>query len=91
MLDSYYPLPWMLGDFSYIAYIQNKGLPAEISGDFVAAEKSKADRVEKMLTEPYYRREFRLRDAQEDCVAWFRVSVFHDVLNGEPIVGPAKK
>ena len=91
MLDSYYPLPWMLGDFAHIAYFQNKQIPDEITGDFVAAEKSKADGIQAKLTEPYYRREFKLRDAQEDCVAWFRVSTFHDVLDGEPIVGPAKK
>ncbi len=91
MLDSYYPLPWMLGDFTNISYFRDENWPAVLDGDFLAAEKSKAERIEKMLTAPYYRRNFRLRDAQEDCVAWFRVSKFHALLDGEPIVGPPPK
>lgn len=90
MLDSYYPLPWMLGDFPNTSYFKDDQWPAELTGDFLAAEKSKAARVESMLREPYYRREFRLRDAQEDCVAWFRVSTFRDLLKGEPVADSTK-
>lgn len=89
-LDSYYPLPWMLGEFPNISYPQGKP-ERDIVDDVVAAEKGKADDVEKHLTEPYFRREFRLRDAQEDCVAWFRASKFEDMMHGEPIVGPETK
>jgi len=89
LLGSYYPLPWMLGDFTNVAYFRDENWPPRLDGDFIAAEKSKAARVEKMLSAPYFRREFRLRDAQEDCYAWFRVSTFREQLDGEPIVGPA--
>jgi uncharacterized protein (TIGR03663 family) len=88
MLGSYYPLPWMLGDFTNISYHSDKDWPEQLTGDFIAAEVSKADRVDAMLRDQYYRVPFRLRDAQEDCVAWFRVTTFHSVLDGEPIVGP---
>lgn len=88
MLGSYYPLPWMLGDFTMIAYHSDKDWPERLDGDFIATEVSKAERVEPMLREPYYRVPFRLRDAQEDCVAWFRVATFRSVLDGQPIVGP---
>jgi uncharacterized protein (TIGR03663 family) len=91
LLDSYYPLPWMLGDFQNVGYYKEDRWPDKLDGDFIATEKSKAARVEAKLAEPYYRREFRIRDAQEDCVAWFKVSVFRDELAGEPVVGPAKK
>jgi uncharacterized protein (TIGR03663 family) len=90
ILESYYPLPWMLGDFPRIAYHKDSQWPTDISADFVAAEISKAPRVEGMLREPYYRREFKLRDAQEACVAWFRVSTFQDLLRGERVVGPQR-
>jgi uncharacterized protein (TIGR03663 family) len=89
MLGSYYPLPWMLGDFTNISYHSEKDWPEQLDGDFVAAEVSKADRVEAMLRDQYYRVPFRLRDAQEDCVAWFRVTTFRSELEGQPIVGPA--
>lgn len=89
MLGSYYPLPWMLGDFSNVAYHGDGAWPASTNADFLAAEESKAPRVEKLLREPYYRRNFRLRDAQEDCVAWFKVKTFRPLLDGEATVGPA--
>ncbi len=91
MLGSYYPLPWMLADFSNLSYFSTDQWPSEFNGDFLAAEQSKAARVEKGLSAPYYRRVFRLRDAQEDCVAWFRVSTFRSLMDGEPVVGPDKK
>lgn len=91
ILDSYYPLPWIFGDMALISYLNDGQVPTETTADFIATEKSKADRVEKLLKEPYYRREFRLRDAQEDCVAWFRASLFHEELKGEPLVGPPEK
>jgi hypothetical protein len=91
LLDSYYPLPWMLGDFQNVGYYKEDRWPDKLDGDFIATEKSKAARVESKLAEPYYRREFRIRDAQEDCVAWFKVSVFRGQLEGEAVVGPAKK
>ncbi len=90
MLGSYYPLPWMLAEFPNIAYHGENDWPARITADFVAAEKTKAARVEKMLSEPYYRREFKLRDAQEDCVAWFRVRTFQPVLGGESTPQPTR-
>jgi len=90
MLDSYYPLPWIFGDFSRLAYDKQPSSRDALDFDFIAAEQSKAADVEKKLAEPYYRREFRLRDAQEDCVAWFKVSKFRDQLDGEKIVGPEK-
>jgi uncharacterized protein (TIGR03663 family) len=90
ILDSYYPLPWMFAEFPMVSYPKPSQWPEALTGDFIAAEKSKAARVEAMLTEPYYRRDFRLRDAQEDCVVWFKVATFHDLLDGETIVQPKK-
>jgi uncharacterized protein (TIGR03663 family) len=88
-LDSYYPLPWMLGDFTAIAYLGKNSIPNAIDADFIAAEADKAPGIEAALKEPYYRREFQLRDAQAGCVAWFRAAVFKDELEGERMVGPA--
>jgi uncharacterized protein (TIGR03663 family) len=87
ILDSYYPLPWMLGDFDNVGYYKD-GLPGSGPADFVAIATSKAADFEATFTESYVRRPFRLRDAQEDCVAYFRVAVFGDLLKGEPTVGP---
>lgn len=89
-LGSYYPLPWIFGEFPNASYPGS--LPQDsIHGDVIAAEQSKAADIERHLNGRYVRREFRLRDAQEDCVAWFRARIFADQMPGEPIVGPPDK
>ncbi len=86
ILDSYYPLPWILGDFDNVGYYKD-GLPDSGPADFVAIAASQAPAFEATLTESYIKRPFRLRDAQEDCVAYFRASVFGDLLKDETTVG----
>jgi hypothetical protein len=82
LLDSYYPLPWMLGDFRNIGYYNNDTRPATLDGDFIVSELSKAPSVEAKIGPGYVRREFRIRDGQEDCVVWFKEDVFRSVLHG---------
>jgi uncharacterized protein (TIGR03663 family) len=88
LLDSYYPLPWMFGDFTNIGYYGDKTWPDPLDGEFIVAEKSKAGRIEPLLNEPYFRRFFRLRDGQEDCVVYFKADTFSDVIDGDPEIQP---
>jgi len=89
LLDSYYPVPWILGDFNQVAYYSKENQPSAIDGDFVVIETSKAGDLEPRLKENYYRRDFRLRDAQEQCTVYFRKALFEDWFKGAPpIVGP---
>lgn len=76
LIASYYPLPWILGDFPNIAYFGAEIWPERITADFVVVEeKRKAEALGRM--EPgYYEVPFRLRDSMEPCVALFRESVF---------------
>ncbi|MGH8047335.1 MAG: flippase activity-associated protein Agl23, partial [Chthoniobacterales bacterium] len=41
-LDSYYPLPWIFNDFPLVSYTKDSQGPAKLTGDFIAAEISKA-------------------------------------------------
>lgn len=76
-LESYYPLPWNLGDFTAVGYYNPKeNPPASYDADFVVIQKSEEAAIEPKLTDAYYRRSFRLRDAQEECTAYFRRKVF---------------
>lgn len=88
MLDSYYPIPWMLGEFTQIGYYKEANWPQRMDGTFLAAEESKSDRIEAMLQGDYIRVPFRLRDGQEDCVAWFRADVFTGIAEGELVTYP---
>ena len=84
LLDSYYPLPWMLGDFTRVEYYK-KGLPPrDWHADFVAVESDREPEVEKNLTKAYFKRRFQLRSAQDGCTAYFEAEKFAAILSGEP-------
>lgn len=79
LLESYFPIPWILGDFTSIAYFSKETLPKKYDGDFIVVERSRSDTLEKQLKEPYYRVEFLLRDAMEKCVVYFKTTTFQNL------------
>ncbi len=88
LLDSYYPLPWVLGDFTQLGYYKPTEIPAgPITNDFVVAEKKDETKVERQLSGPYFKHDFRLRDAQGDCVVYFRAEPYGTWFPGEtPVI-----
>lgn len=76
MLDSYYPLPWILGDFTRIGYCGKDNEPEKIEEDFVTALASREKEIEKKLKGPYLKRRYLLRDSMDECMVWFREPVF---------------
>lgn len=84
LLDSYYPLPWLLGDFSKTGYYKKSETPERLGGGFVIVEKSREGEIEGKLSGAYYKRRFRFRDAQEDCIVYFRHDLFAPWFGGEP-------
>lgn len=76
LLESYYPLPWVLGDFSRIGYYGKEKEPANLDSDFVTALASREKEIEKKLSGPYLKRRYLLRDSMEECTVWFREPVF---------------
>lgn len=85
-LSSYYPLPWMLGEFTAIGYFGDAETLPPLDGDFIATTRDRTDEFEALLRGNYYRRDFRLRDSYDECVAWFRADVFAGQFEGEPEV-----
>jgi hypothetical protein len=76
ILESYYPLPWILGDFSRIGYYGRDQMPTALEGDFIVALTSQQKEVESKLRAPYLRRRFQLRDSMDECTVWFREGLF---------------
>ncbi|MBN8710875.1 MAG: glycosyltransferase family 39 protein [Verrucomicrobia bacterium] len=85
LIDSYYPLPWMLGDFPQIGYYSKTSPPESHDVDVVVVEASRADAIRGKLEEPYYRRDFRLRGSQDLCTVFFRQSVFSQWFGDQPL------
>jgi hypothetical protein len=88
ILDSYYPLPWILGDFGRIGYYDK--IPSTLEGDFIVALSSQQKSVEDLIKEPYLRRRFHLRDSMDECTVWFKESTFHDWFSN-PAHGTAER
>jgi uncharacterized protein (TIGR03663 family) len=76
LLESYYPLPWIWGDFTSISYFGKERMPINYDGDVIVIEASRCKQVEAGLCEPYYREEFELRDAMGKCMAYFKKKTF---------------
>lgn len=84
MLDSYYPLPWIFGDFIRIGYFKKESPPPRWDADFVIIEAAGATKAEENLKESYYKIPFRLRSGQEECVAYLNARKFAKFLGGKP-------
>ena len=76
ILDSYYPLPWIFGDFTRIGYYDK--IPEVLDGAFIVALSSQQKAIEDLLKAPYLRRHFHLRDSMDESTVWFKESLFHD-------------
>lgn len=87
-LKTSYPLPWVLGDFTKVGYFGVGERVPDWNVAFIAVEAVWQDEVERRFWRPYYRRSFRLRNAQEDCVAYFAADVFGGIFSGRPEVQP---
>jgi len=85
-LSSYYPLPWVLGDFTSIGYYGEDDIPREMAPAFVVCPVEQAQRAQAALQGRYYRCDFRLRSGLGDCVAFFRETDFQELFPGETAV-----
>jgi uncharacterized protein (TIGR03663 family) len=76
MLESYYPLPWILGEFTKIGYYGKENEPTPLDADFITALSSREREIEGKLAGPYLKRRYLLRDSMDECTVWFRETVF---------------
>jgi uncharacterized protein (TIGR03663 family) len=76
-MDSNWPIPWLLGDFTHAAYY---GAPNSIdpNGDLIFADEKYTTLIETRLNKSYFKTNFRLRSAQEPAVAYFDTTIFKD-------------
>jgi hypothetical protein len=82
MLDSYHPLPWLLGDFPNVGYYDDDTNPTTMDADFLLVEDRRIDEVEAGLKDQYFTAPLRLRDAQDESKLYLRVSKFRAVFPG---------
>ncbi len=90
LLASYFPIPWVLGDFPNIGYYAKPdSWPEKMDADFIAVEADKAAELEKRLKDRYFTTDFHLRDGMDGCRAYFRYEAFRDIFpNRQPEFEP---
>jgi len=77
VLESYHPLPWVLGDFTRIAYYDKpENMPATMDATFLVVGEEQIDAVEAMLTQPYFVEPFQLRDGMRPGRLYFDAETF---------------
>lgn len=76
LTESYFPLPWILGDFTRVGYFGSGKWPERLNGDFILVDTARLEEARKLLQGEYWEVELRIRGGQEPVTALFRKSVF---------------
>ncbi|MGF1655452.1 MAG: glycosyltransferase family 39 protein [Verrucomicrobiales bacterium] len=82
---SYFPIPWLLGEFRNLAYYGEGRFPELGNPDFVLSDGERLERVEKELSlSEYTKVSFILRDGLEPHHAFFRNHAFPELATHDP-------
>ncbi len=83
-VESYYPLPWMLADFTNIGYYGADNPPTDYEADFLLVDADLAPEVEPRLRGSYHVMDFTLRSGQKPSRAYFNHRVFKKYFADKP-------
>jgi hypothetical protein len=80
IMDSTHPLPWVLGDFTNLAYsIPDAG---DMDAAFLLVDGEHQEEVEKRLNENYFTDDFHLRASLSPVKLFLNYNKFHDLFPG---------
>jgi hypothetical protein len=74
-----------------VGYYGKNQSPSDWNAGFIAVEKAREAEVEKHLTQPFFKRNFHLRSAQDECTAYFAAAPFSGYFGGVPEFKPQSK
>lgn len=90
-MSSFYPLPWMLGDFTNIGYYAlDNPPPTPADVDFLLIEEARVPEVEPQLRNAYFTDTITLRGSQEPAKLYFNAEKFEWLFPGRAPELPAK-
>jgi uncharacterized protein (TIGR03663 family) len=92
VMESYHPLPWLLGDFPNVGYYEDDATPPSMDADFLLVEDTRIDDVENGLHDQYFTEGLTLRDAEDESRLYLNVKKFRSVFPGRtPDFVPSKE
>lgn len=79
IMDSSYPLPWVLGDFDRVGYY-DKGMPDpdDMDAAFLLVDDDREDEVQKALKQNYFVESFHLRSSQDPVTLYLNYDTFKE-------------
>lgn len=84
IVPSYYPLPWMLGDFTRIGYYDEGKLPDPVDADFLVVEEGQLAAVEERLGQAYFVEPVRIRDSLGPARLFLSANTFRPLFPNRP-------
>jgi uncharacterized protein (TIGR03663 family) len=82
ILSSYYPIPWLLGDFTAVGYYSSENQPALADADFLLVEDSLVPGIEKSLRRSYFTAPLKLRGSQDPSKLYLDYEKFRGLFPG---------
>lgn len=79
MLDSSFPLPWILGDFTRLGYYGKDSYPPNYDAPFLVVDSPRVQEVQSKLKDTYFIEEARLRAGMDPVTIYLRVDEFQDL------------
>lgn len=79
LLSSYWPIPWILGDFTMIGYYTKDISPSNYDADFILAEQARINEAEAKMHNKYFTDTFRIHSAQNPTKAYFNTETFKNI------------
>jgi uncharacterized protein (TIGR03663 family) len=78
IMTSFYPLPWVLGDFTHIGYYSEGKRPKVWDADVLLVERRFIIMTDARLHDSYFTDQLRLRGSQEEAKLYLKFEVFRD-------------
>ncbi|MGA1048014.1 MAG: hypothetical protein ACO3UU_08375, partial [Minisyncoccia bacterium] len=78
-LESSYPLPWILGDFSNIGYHVGEDVYVSPDIQFYIIESKNAELLRNNLGKDYVESSFKLRAGMGDCIVFIKKSLSEEM------------
>ena len=82
LLSSYWPIPWILNDFTMIGYYGMDISPANYDADFLLVEQARINEAEENLQNQYFTDSLRIHSAQNPSKVYFNSETFKDIFTG---------
>jgi uncharacterized protein (TIGR03663 family) len=77
--EEHHPLIWLLADWPNITWGEHDAAPEPLNAEWLLVDSAEKDRIEKGLSEPYFRETLKLRGMAPDrSILYLRASSFRD-------------